>query len=184
MRNTSSIDFPYRIQRTRGRRLLVRIHVPGVVVVYAPHFVTQAQICSLLSENAQEIKNHLAQYRAKQPDEETSRLLRQKAQEIFPKKLAFYAGIMGVAPTSLRIGSGQQRHGSCDSHGKITLSWRILTYPEAYVDYVVVHELAHLSHMDHSPAFWKTVEAVLPDYKIRRRMQPLPPHQNEYRKEL
>ena len=172
MRNTSSVDFPYRVQRTRGQRLLVRVQRPGVAVVYAPPHVTQAQILGMLSEHAGEIRGLLSQFRANLPDEDTSRLLRRKAQEVFPAKLAFYAQIMGVWPTGLRIGSGQRRHGSCDSHGKITLSWRILAYPEEYVDYVVVHELAHLKHMDHSPAFWKTVEEILPDYRKRRRLRP------------
>ena len=60
------------------------------------------------------------------------------------------------------------RWGSCSSKGELTFNWRLILAPSAIVDYVVVHELCHLKHMDHSPKFWKAVASVLSDYKSRK----------------
>jgi hypothetical protein len=67
-------------------------------------------------------------------------------------------------PTSVGIKSYKARWGSCSSKGKLDFNWKIVMAPNRMVDYVVVHELCHLKHHDHSPKFWKEVERILPDY--------------------
>ena len=74
---------------------------------------------------------------------------------------------MGVAYTHIGITSAKTRFGSCSKKGSINYSYRLMLYPSAAWDYVVVHELAHLIHFDHSSAFWQTVAETLPDYKER-----------------
>ena len=71
-------------------------------------------------------------------------------------------------PLQVLIRSQRKRWGSCSSDGSIRLNWRIIMAEPALIDYVVVHELAHLAVMDHSPRFWKQVECALPDYRTRR----------------
>ena len=71
-------------------------------------------------------------------------------------------------PTQVLIRSQRKRWGSCSSDGSIRLNWRIIMAEPALIDYVVVHELAHLAVMDHSPHYWKQVERALPDYRTRR----------------
>jgi len=61
-----------------------------------------------------------------------------------------------------------KRWGSCSSRGSLNFSWRIMMADDAVIDYVVVHELAHLVEMNHSPRFWAVVAGVLPDYSKRR----------------
>ena len=61
-----------------------------------------------------------------------------------------------------------KRWASCDEHGVLRFNWRVIQAPMRLVDYVVAHELAHLRHMDHSPAFWDVVRSVLPDYERMR----------------
>ncbi|MBP3204982.1 MAG: M48 family metallopeptidase, partial [Lachnospiraceae bacterium] len=61
------------------------------------------------------------------------------------------------------------RWGSCSSDGNLNFNCRLLFVPKELVDYVVVHELAHRRHMDHSPAFWQEVETYMPDYRERRK---------------
>jgi len=76
-----------------------------------------------------------------------------------------YAPLLGVSPNSINVKYFKARWGSCSIHGDITFNWRIIMAPHRIVDYVVVHELAHLKHHDHSPRFWQTMESVIPDYR-------------------
>ena len=66
------------------------------------------------------------------------------------------------------IGSQRSRWGSCSSDGKIRFSWRVMMLEPALIDYIVAHELAHLSVMNHSRDFWAVVETAMPDWKARR----------------
>ena len=58
--------------------------------------------------------------------------------------------------------------GSCSEHGMISLNTKLMFCDSALVDYVLIHELAHTVHLDHSPAFWQLVEHIVPDYKVRK----------------
>lgn len=73
------------------------------------------------------------------------------------------------AVTRVLIRGQRKRWGSCSSDGSIRLSWRLMTVAPALIEYVVVHELAHLNVMNHSPHYWKHVERAMPDYKARRK---------------
>ena len=85
-----------------------------------------------------------------------------------PPKVAHYAQMMGVQPTGMTITSARTRFGSCSGKNRICFSWRLMDYPEAAVDYVVVHELAHIVHKNHGPQFWALVGQYMPDYRARR----------------
>ena len=60
------------------------------------------------------------------------------------------------------------RWGSCSSAGNLNFNWKLVHFPPAVIDYVIVHELAHRKHMDHSADFWQFVEQFLPDYRLQR----------------
>ena len=79
-----------------------------------------------------------------------------------------YAGIMGVSPNSISVRNYKSRWGSCSSNGDISYNWRIIIAPHHIVDYVVVHELCHLKHPNHSPAYWKSVKREVSDYEVCR----------------
>jgi len=96
-------------------------------------------------------------------------LFRGLAWPILERKMRHYAPLMGVRYAAMTIGKARKRHGSCSSTGRITFSWRILMMNEAVVDYIVVHELAHLRQMNHSKAFYAEVARILPDYKERQK---------------
>ena len=81
------------------------------------------------------------------------------------EKTARYAKILGVKPQSITVKDYKSRWGSCSSKGDISYNWKIIIAPHHIVDYVVVHELCHLIHHNHSPEYWKVVEKVVPDYK-------------------
>jgi predicted metal-dependent hydrolase len=82
--------------------------------------------------------------------------------------VAHFAGLHGFEPGKLRISSARTRWGSCSRQGTLSFTWRLVMAPEEVIDYVVVHELCHLRHLNHSKAFWGLVEGILPDYKVRR----------------
>jgi predicted metal-dependent hydrolase len=87
---------------------------------------------------------------------------------LFTRRCQHFAAQLGVRMTALKLSSAQTRWGSASADGVIRLNWRLIHFGLSVVDYVVVHELAHLREMNHSPAFWDVVRSVLPDVDQRR----------------
>jgi predicted metal-dependent hydrolase len=94
--------------------------------------------------------------------------LQGEAKRIFGERLAVYAEKLGVTYATYALSSAATRWGSCSSDGKIRLNWRLVHFPMSIVDYVVAHELSHLREMNHSPAFWQTVESIFPEFREAR----------------
>lgn len=98
--------------------------------------------------------------------------LGRSARAHFTQRLEHFAPSMGVRWQRLALTNARTRWGSARSDGSIRLNWRLMHFAPEVLDYVVVHELAHLRVMDHSPRFWAEVAAVLPDYaQLRRRLR-------------
>lgn len=93
---------------------------------------------------------------------------RRKARELVTHRVEYYADKMGISYGRIAMRNQRTRWGSCSIEGNLNFNCRLLFLPIELVDYVVVHELAHRRHMDHSPQFWQEVERYLPDYKERR----------------
>ena len=81
--------------------------------------------------------------------------------------MEYYGRLMGLMPTGLTITDARKRFGSCSGKNRISFAWRLMRYPEEAIDYVVVHELAHIRHKNHGEAFYQLIASVLPDYKER-----------------
>lgn len=94
--------------------------------------------------------------------------LQQQARALFVARLNHFAPQLGVQWQRLALSNARTRWGSASTLGSIRLNWRLLHHRMAVVDYVVVHELSHLRHMDHSPQFWATVGSILPGYAALR----------------
>lgn len=95
--------------------------------------------------------------------------LRTQAGEILKQRADIYAEKMNVRYCSIKLTDPRARWGSCDRFGNLALSWRVVMAPMELIDYLIVHELAHIIRFDHSPAYWHEVERILPDYKARRK---------------
>lgn len=91
------------------------------------------------------------------------------AKRVLPERVRFFAKQMGAEPAAIKVNGAKSRWGSCSNKKNLNFSWRLLRADDEIIDYVIVHELAHLYEMNHSPRFWAIVEAVLPDYKARRK---------------
>lgn len=94
---------------------------------------------------------------------------RSAARTKFEQRCAYYRALTGGRYTSITIRDQKTRWGSCSSRGTLSFNYRLIFAPSAVLDYVVVHELCHLTHMNHSKEFWNMVGSVMPDYKVYRR---------------
>jgi len=94
--------------------------------------------------------------------------LQRQAKRVFEERCQHYAQQMRVRYTRLGLSSAQTRWGSASADGSIRLNWRLIHFAMPTIDYVVVHELAHLREMNHSPRFWDVVRSVVPDYEQAR----------------
>lgn len=93
---------------------------------------------------------------------------KRQAQRRLAEKSNRYAKIMRVAPNSISVKDYKARWGSCSTKGDISFNWRIIMAPHHIVDYVVIHELCHLKHHNHSPDYWRAVRREYPDYEASR----------------
>ncbi|BBJ23458.1 M48 family metallopeptidase [Candidatus Nitrotoga sp. AM1P] len=91
-----------------------------------------------------------------------------EAKKLFNERVAHYTPLMDVAPRMVKLSSTRTQWGSCTTRGDVRLNWQLIKMPLRLMDYVVVHELAHLIEMNHSAAFWQVVEIACPDYAKRR----------------
>jgi predicted metal-dependent hydrolase len=108
--------------------------------------------------------------RSRQPDARALLVAwyRAQARKIITERVEYFARSHNFKPVKLRISPARTRWGSCSRKGTLSFSWRLVMAPPEVVDYVVVHELAHLREMNHSRAFWELVGMILPGYKQRR----------------
>ncbi|MDR0490402.1 MAG: M48 family metallopeptidase [Oscillospiraceae bacterium] len=84
-------------------------------------------------------------------------------------KVLDFAKQMSVMPIAVKINGAKARWGSCSGKKSINFSWRLIMAEDDVIDYVVVHELAHITEMNHSVSFWAIVQNVLPDYRDRKK---------------
>lgn len=158
--------------RSRRRTLSVEIRPDGSVVVRAPQRLPASEIETFLRRKTPWILAHLPDPEETLPlyTEEELREIRRQAKEILPLRVHALAEQLGLSGRVRRVTIRFQktRWGSCSAKGTISLNGLLVLVPERVRDYVIIHELCHLRHMDHSPAFWSGVEAVLPDHRELR----------------
>lgn len=158
-----------------SRKTLALSIVDCKLVVRAPYKFPKRKIRETVEKHSDWIAKHIAAQEKKRDlvstlgDDDVKRL-KKEARKYLVEKTAYYANIMGLKYSRISITSATKRFGSCNDKGNICYSYRLMLYPEAAREYVVVHELAHLCEMNHSERFYRIVESVLPDYKARKRL--------------
>jgi predicted metal-dependent hydrolase len=93
---------------------------------------------------------------------------RQQARRVLEERVSFWAARYGLSPAGVSINAARTRWGSCGARGTLNFTWRLVMAPLAVIDYVVVHELAHLKERNHSARFWEEVERMMPGYSQHR----------------
>ena len=98
-----------------------------------------------------------------------AKFFRKEAKRILSQRVKIVADTMGLSVKSVKYSNAGGRWGSCSSSGVVSLNWRTIMLPTKLIDYVIVHELAHLVHMNHADRFWELVETYIPDCGILRK---------------
>ncbi|MBF0123053.1 MAG: M48 family metallopeptidase [Candidatus Omnitrophica bacterium] len=104
------------------------------------------------------------------PREHLKAWYRQEALKVIASRVEFFAQRDGFQYKSVRISSAQRRWGSCGSRGGLNFSWRLVMLPMSVIDYLVVHELHHLRHRNHSSRYWDAVRAAMPSFEREEKL--------------
>lgn len=165
----------YTIKRSNRRTVSLEITKDMEILVRAPLKMPESEIGRFVESHEKWIDRNMDRVRARQkayeePNPEEVERLRKIAAEYLPEAVRHYSAIMGVTPSAVKITSAKTRFGSCSSKNSICFSWRLMQYPKAAIDYVVVHELAHIVHKNHGKLFYQSIEEVMPDYKERKEL--------------
>jgi len=163
--------------RTRRKTLALIVKPDASIVVRAPKHASMNHIMDFVNTNENWIKKRQDKIKSQPVQEKifpegltTSaiRLYKKELKDKVFESLDRYCKITGLKYKSFKITSAKTRWGSCSARGTLCFTWRLVMAPPEVIDYVVVHELVHTVRRDHSKKFWTRVEAIIPDYKLRR----------------
>lgn len=168
--------FEVTIIRTDRKSLAIQLK-PGEVVARAPLRMKEKDIYSFIESKKAWIEKHLAALSQRQSTAEAMTPLSKeeisslsaKAKEIIPERVSYYAPKIGVRVNRITIRCQRTRWGSCSSAGNLSFNCLLMLFPLRIIDSVVVHELCHRKHMNHSPEFYAEIDKVFPDYKACRK---------------
>lgn len=165
----------YTVKRYRGaKRVRISIGRDGTVNVSAPRFVPLLQITKIVEQHAPWIASKLAvvkKFPVLSVVAQRKEFLQYKeaARRLVHARLRDFATDYPFSYSSVSIRNQSTRWGSCSATGALSFNYKIVLLPAELADYVVVHELCHLQHMNHSPQFWQLVAMTIPDYKACRK---------------
>lgn len=174
------MEYKIQIIRSNRKTLGIEIREESTLLVRAPYRLPKKDILRFINEKSDWIEKSMKKVKERQEKtrdelQDIQRLTMQeieqladRALEVIPKRVAYYAEKTGVTYGRITIRNQKTRWGSCSQKGNLNFNCLLMLAPPEIVDYVVVHELCHRKEMNHSPRFWAEVEKVLPDYKIRR----------------
>ena len=167
-----SPDTKITIIRSNRKTLSLQIK-NGEIIVRAPLKMKDKEIYKFISLKKDWLEKHLTEFNNRQQelqniqpftDNEIKEMYK-KAKEIIPERVKYYAPKVGVSYNRITIRCQKSRWGSCSSKGNLNFNCLLVLFPIEIIDSVVVHELCHRKHMNHSQQFYREIEKVFPDYK-------------------
>lgn len=114
-------------------------------------------------------KNFLLNPEVKDPLELFKSWYKEQAKTIFQGQVQYHSELMNLIPTDIKLSNAKTRWGSCSSKNLVRLNWKLIMAPLPIINYVIIHELAHISQKNHSPAFWEIVQYFDPEYKQHKK---------------
>lgn len=166
----------YKLVRSKRKSLAIEVTERFEVIIRAPFFISEGKIEEFVALHENWIEKAVEKIKVKQrsrppqPSEEQIKILKQKAKEILPQRTVFYSEIVGLTPTAVKITSAKTRFGSCSGKNSICFSYRLMLYPLEAIDYVVLHELAHIKYKNHGKQFYAFIKEYMPDFKEREKL--------------
>lgn len=162
--------FDYKVIKSNRKTIAIQVTIDGAIVVRAPLKMNDETIERFVIDKKAWLEKAIVSQRNKAKtkksySQEDIASLRLKAKEIIPLKVDYFSKIMGVEPKSIKITSAKTRYGSCSSQNTLNFSLYLMDKDERFIDYVVVHELAHIKHHNHSKQFYEFVQRFIPNYK-------------------
>ena len=146
------------------------------VIVRAPRRTSQKEIERFVASHTVWIERAKARVQTRAANrpvfsDDPAEIARLKAlaAEKIPPRVAYYAALLGVTPQKNGFTKAKTRFGSCSGKNSINFSCYLMLYSDRAIDYVVVHELCHIRHKNHSKAFYEMIAGVMPDYKEREK---------------
>lgn len=173
-------ELPYTLVRSKRKSCAVSIDQDGQITVRVPLRISEKEIEHLLIDKRLWIITRYLEVQERKKNRPFSDLTDAQrtalegryiaaAKEYFPKRTAYFRELTGGSYNRITIRDQKTRWGSCSARGTLSFNWRLMLAPPTIADYVIVHELCHLTYMNHSAAFWKKVESVYPDYHNARK---------------
>jgi predicted metal-dependent hydrolase len=141
----------------RGKEYELRIIMDSKIKNYEINIERDKIVAQINPKNKQAINDILEAW------------YKQRAKEFVYDRIKYYNSFLQKNIRNVRIKDQKKRWGSCSNLGNLNFNWRIIMMPEEMFDYIIVHELCHLKFLNHSKAYWKSVEEILPDYKEREK---------------
>ena len=165
----------YQLIYSKRKTLALQVKADLTVLVKAPKGLSRKYIDDFVNQKADWINERLEKFKSLPFNPYTFTKqeindLKKKTLEIVVPRVEYYADIMKLKPNKISASSAKSRFASCNSRGNLSFSFRLCLYPIEAIDYIVVHELAHMVEMNHSKRFWAVVERYMPDYKERKRL--------------
>ena len=178
------LHIPVTMVRSKRKTLALSVTEDAGLLIKAPLSMSEKGIRNFVTQRRywiyKTVKRQMEANKKKVVRTESEeQALREQARIVLTEKTRYYASHMGVTYTKIRIGDQKTLWGSRSSSGTISYNWRLILMPEEIQDYVVVHELCHCVHMNHSDVFWNLLISILPDGMKRERW--LKKHGEEYR---
>ena len=105
-----------------------------------------------------------------EPNSEEIVILKKRAEEILPEKVRYFSVLTGFYPTGIKITGAKKRFGSCSGKNSLCFSYLLMRYPDECIDYVVLHEIIHIKHHNHSRDFYELLGRYMPDFRAREKI--------------